>query len=118
MLEEELSHLRQASLPGLPKFSGGATGYISYDCIKYFEPKTKRPLEDVLGLPEAVLMFCDLVVAFDHVYQRFQIIYNIKVDQSHDLEEEYKRGVSKIDEIEKLLFRNVSNEEIFPHQGQ
>lgn len=117
VLEKELSHFRQASLPGLPKFSGGATGYISYDCIKYFEPKTKRPLKDVLGLPEAVLMFCDLVVAFDHVYQRFQIIYNIKVDKSHDLEEEYKRGVEKIGEIEKLLLRNVSNEEIFPRQG-
>ena len=39
VLEKELSKYKQAPLPGLPKFNGGATGYISYDCIKYFEPK-------------------------------------------------------------------------------
>ncbi|RCK62699.1 Anthranilate synthase component 1 [Candida viswanathii] len=87
-------------MPGLPKFSGGATGYISYDCIKYFEPKTKRPMKDVLGLPEAVLMFCDLVVAFDHV-----------------LEELYKQATEKIDEVQKVLLTDVSNEEIAPKQG-
>ena len=109
---------KQAELPGLPKFSGGATGYISYDCIKYFEPKTKRPMKDVLGLPEAVLMFCDLVIAFDHVFQRFQIIYNIKIDEDNgSLEELYNQATAKIDEVEKILLTEVSNEEIAPKQG-
>ncbi|EMG49019.1 Anthranilate synthase component I [Candida maltosa Xu316] len=117
ILEQELSNYRQASVPGLPKFSGGATGYISYDCIKYFEPKTKRPLKDVLGLPEAVLMFCDLVIAFDHVFQRFQIIYNIKIDDGESLESLYKEATVKIEEVEKTLLSSVTNEEIAPKQG-
>ncbi|KAI5966820.1 TRP2 [Candida pseudojiufengensis] len=114
ILEKELSSYKQASLPGLPKYSGGATGYISYDCIKYFEPKTKRPLKDVLGLPEAVFMFCDLVIAFDHVYQRFQIIYNIKIDNTHNLTEEYEKGTIEIEKIEKIL---LSNDSVKPNQG-
>ncbi|KAK6895573.1 Anthranilate synthase component 1 [Candida tropicalis] len=118
VLEKELLNYKQAELPGLPKFSGGATGYISYDCIKYFEPKTKRPMKDVLGLPEAVLMFCDLVIAFDHVFQRFQIIYNIKIDEDNgSLEELYNQATAKIDEVEKILLTEVSNEEIAPKQG-
>ncbi|KAG7664897.1 TRP2 [[Candida] subhashii] len=117
VLEKELDQYRQASLPGLPKFSGGATGYISYDCIKYFEPKTRRPLEDVLGLPEAVLMLCDLVIVFDHVFQRFQIIYNIKVDDEQDVEKNYQLGSFKIDEIEKVLLSDAKPEDINPVQG-
>ena len=118
VLENELLNYKQASLPGLPKFSGGATGYISYDCIKYFEPKTKRPMKDILGLPEAVLMFCDLVIAFDHVYQRFQIIYNIKINENNgSLEELYNQATNKIDEVEKVLLTEVSNEELAPKQG-
>ncbi|KAI3404818.2 TRP2 [Candida oxycetoniae] len=116
ILEKELAGYRQAPLPGLPKFSGGATGYISYDCIKYFEPKTRRPLKDVLELPEAVFMFCDLVVAFDHVFQRFQIIYNIQVEGKDDLEAAYKKGSIEIEKIEKLLLTDVSNNLILPLQ--
>lgn len=100
ILEKELEEFRQARLPGVPKFAGGATGYISYDCIKYFEPKTARPLKDVLKVPEAVLMFCDCVVAFDHVYQRFQIIYNVGVT---DVEGDYKKAEVEIDRIVNLL---------------
>ena len=39
-------------------------GYISYDCVQYFEPKTQRELTDPLGIPEAVFLICDTVVAF------------------------------------------------------
>ncbi|CAK9436333.1 uncharacterized protein LODBEIA_P08910 [Lodderomyces beijingensis] len=116
VLEKELEQYRQAALPGLPKFSGGATGYISYDCIKYFEPKTKRPLKDVLELPEAVLMFCDSVIAFDHVFQRFQIIHNIHVEETKELDAAHKKGTAAIEEIEKLLLADVPNEAIFPKQ--
>lgn len=113
LLEKEMKQYRQAKLPGLPKFSGGATGYISYDCIKYFEPKTKRPLKDVLNVPEAVLMLCDLVVAFDHVYQRFQIIYNIH--ESDDISSGYQAAKTAIEEVESIL-TGPSPENINPVQ--
>ncbi|KAK6200196.1 anthranilate synthase component [Scheffersomyces amazonensis] len=117
ILEKELNNYRQAQLPGLPKFSGGATGYISYDCVKYFEPKTKRPLKDVLELPEAVLMLCDLVIAYDHVYQRFQIINNIHISESTNLESAYLKAVKEIEQVEHLLLdKNVTNEQINPIQ--
>ena len=64
-------------------------------------------MKDVLGLPEAVLMFCDLVVAFDHVYQRFQIIYNIKIDDNRDkinedIESLYKQATENIEKLKKF----------------
>ena len=51
---------------GLPNLSGGAIGYLSFDCIRYFEPKTDQPLQDNLGIPEALFMLYDTIVTFDH----------------------------------------------------
>lgn len=75
-LERELAQFRVAKLPGvnLPPMSGGAIGYVAYDCVKYFEPRTARPLKDVLKTPESVFMFYDTIVAFDHFYQAIKII--------------------------------------------
>lgn len=118
VLEQELLHWRQARYPGLPTFSGGATGYILYDCIKYFEPKTRRDLGDVLGVPEAALMFCDLIVVFDHVYQRFQILNHVHASVADDsLEEQYAKAVAEIEAVEKLLTEHVDEADILPSQG-
>lgn len=75
-LERELAQYRVAKLPGvnLPPMSGGAIGYVAYDCVKYFEPRTARPLKDVLKTPESVFMFYDTIVAFDHFFQTIKII--------------------------------------------
>ncbi|WPK24845.1 hypothetical protein PUMCH_002140 [Australozyma saopauloensis] len=117
ILEKELSQNHQASVPGLPKLSGGAVGYISYDCVKYFEPKTKRPLKDVLQVPEAVLMLCDLIVAYDHVFQRFQIINNVKIDGEGDIKSAYENACEEIRVIEKILKARKTLDEINPVQA-
>lgn len=116
ILEKELSQYTQAQLPGLPPLSGGAVGYISYDCIKYFEPKTRRDLKDTLHVPEAVLMLCDLIVAFDHVYQRFQIVNNIKVDDSTNLEQAYAQAAAEIAQVEQKLKAHKTWDQLNPVQ--
>lgn len=106
LLESEMDQYVQAQLPGIPKLSGGAFGYISYDCIKYFEPRTKRDLKDVLQLPEASLMVFDNIIAFDNVFQRFQIINNIKIsaDDSDDtILQKYAAAQQEILKIENIL---------------
>lgn len=111
VLEKELKDIRQADLPGIPKLSGGAIGYISYDCIKYFEPTTKRPLKDVLKLPEAALMLFDEIVAFDDVFQRFQAIYNVHVDISDSkevLRKRYALAEKELRRIESVLIDHKS----------
>ncbi|SMN18261.1 similar to Saccharomyces cerevisiae YER090W TRP2 Anthranilate synthase [Maudiozyma saulgeensis] len=106
LLQEELKKTKLAeNVPGLPKLSGGAIGYISYDCVRYFEPKTKRPLKDVLKVPEAYLMLCDTIIAFDYVFQRFQIIHNINTKET-TLEEGYIHAQKIISEIYNKLTDN------------
>lgn len=116
ILEKELSQYNQASVQGLPKLSGGAVGYVSYDCVKYFEPKTKRPLKDVLQVPEAVLMLCDLIVAYDHVFQRFQIINNVRLDGKTDVKTAYDAACEEIRVVEEILKAKKTLDEINPVQ--
>ncbi|AOA63127.1 GQ67_00183T0 [Komagataella phaffii] len=109
LLEKELKGTRQAQLPGIPRLSGGAIGYISYDCIKYFEPKTERKLKDVLQLPEAALMLFDTIVAFDNVYQRFQVIGNVSLsvdDSDEAILEKYYKTREEVEKISKVVFDN------------
>lgn len=80
-LQEELSRFRVATVPGLvlPPLTGGVIGYVGYDCVRYFEPKTARPMQDVLGLPESFFMMFDTVIAFDHFFNVCKIITYLKV---------------------------------------
>lgn len=107
-LEKELSGYSQVQLPSIPSLSGGAIGYIGYDCVRYFEPKTRRDdQKDPLQLPEAALMIFDTVIAFDHVFQKIQIIHNIHLPSSSEpkesLDKLYQEGVSIIQSIANTL---------------
>lgn len=57
--------------------TGGAIGYVSYDCIQYFEPKTARELADPLGIPESVFMLCDTILVYDHLYQTVKVVSHV-----------------------------------------
>ncbi|HEY8861523.1 MAG TPA: anthranilate synthase component I, partial [Candidatus Limnocylindria bacterium] len=52
--------------PGLPRFSGGAVGYVGYEAARHFERIPLAP-RDPHALPDAVFGIYDTVVAFDHL---------------------------------------------------
>lgn len=81
ILEAELSQYREATVPGLslPPLTGGAIGYVGYDCVRYFEPKTARDMKDVLGVPESLFMLFDTIIAFDHFFQLVKIITYVHI---------------------------------------
>src|SRR5690554_6753492 len=107
-LQKELSKYRPAKFPGLnlPSMTGGALGYVAYDCVKYFEPRTKRDLKDVLGVPESYFMLCDTIVAFDHFAEQIKIINNIHITPDTTREEFqplFDAAVAKINEYVEIL---------------
>lgn len=95
-LEEELSKFSTATVAGLPRFLGGAVGYMGYETVAYFE-RLPSPDKDVLGVPEAVFMLTDTLVVFDHRRHTMQIVSH--VHRGEDLRVSYRQAVDKIDEI-------------------
>ncbi|WIG61641.1 MAG: Anthranilate synthase, aminase component [Ktedonobacterales bacterium] len=70
----ELERRPVARVPGLPRFSGGAVGYLAYEAAARFEPSAPIPASDPLGLPEAVFCFSDTLLIFDHVRHTAQLL--------------------------------------------
>lgn len=105
-VEEELAKYRIAHIPGLvlPPLTGGAIGYVGYDCVRYFEPKTARPMQDVLKVPESLFMLFDTVVAFDRFFGTIKVISYIHVPENKsDLPEAYTKAQAIIDEYVQIL---------------
>ncbi len=65
-LDRRLGRERPVHVPGLPRFWGGAVGYFGYDVVRSIERLPDPPADD-LGLPEAMVMFTDIVVAIDNL---------------------------------------------------
>jgi anthranilate synthase component 1 len=109
-LQKELSQYRPAKFPGakLPSMTGGAVGYVAYDCVKYFEPRTKRDLKDPLQVPESLFMITDTIVAFDHFFQTIKVITHMHVRDDQEatveaLQADYDKATKAIEEIVETL---------------
>lgn len=86
--------------------TGGAIGYVGYDCVRYFEPKTARDMKDVLGVPESLFMFFDTLIAFDRFYGVCKVITYFKVPASRSpeaLEAEYQNCRKTISSLVDIL---------------
>ncbi|MEE8471028.1 MAG: anthranilate synthase component I [Dehalococcoidia bacterium] len=107
LVQEMLAQRQVVRIPGLPRFFGGAVGYISYDTARAFEslPECSR---DELGLPECVFVFTDTMLIFDHVQHRMKIVANTYVDGP--AEGAYARATSKIESIVGRLARTLPAE--------
>jgi len=78
IVKELLGEYQSVKVPGLPRFFGGAVGYLSYDMVRFFE-KLPEAARDELHIPDCVFMFTDTMVIFDHVKQKMQVVCNIPV---------------------------------------
>jgi anthranilate synthase component 1 len=87
-------------VPGLPRFTGGAVGYIGYDVVRTIESLPSAPPDD-RGLPDAILMVADTLLVLDNLFNRATVIANVEVPAGADratLERLYRAGSDRIAE--------------------
>ena len=54
-VEKALSDLNPVAVEGLPRFLGGAVGFIAYDAVRHFEPSLKpNNNNDPMGVPDSI----------------------------------------------------------------
>ena len=101
---------RPVRFPDLPRFTGGAVGYLSYDVVRLVE-RLPRATADDLGFPDILFGIYDTVLAFDHLKQRIQIVSNIKTEENGRrlgpgaLRDRFRAACRKIEATERLLRR-------------
>lgn len=109
-IEAELSQYRLVTPPHmsqdeLPKFHGGAVGYLAYESVARFE-RVPVPEQNTLDLPLAVFCFTETVLVFDHVKHRVRIVTHLHLD-APDLEAEYQRGLAILNDVQQRLRQPV-----------
>ena len=104
VLKSQLTRFKWVADPDLPRFVGGAVGYIGYDTVRFFEelPDTS---EDDLNMDDLVFAFTDTLLMFDHVRHRIRVICNAHVNGDPDAA--YDRAVEKVDSLVERLRRPV-----------
>jgi anthranilate synthase component 1 len=102
---QEVARYRQAPLPDLPPFSGGAVGCFGYDLVRTVEP-LGEPNPDPVGVPDLALMLTDVLVAFDHLRRELTILANVYADDD-DLERSYAEAVEAIADVRRRLAGSV-----------
>jgi len=96
-------------VPGLPRFTGGAVGYLGYDAVPWFEPVPVPPRAGgEAPADEAGFMVFDTVLAFDHVQHRILLMANARVGADDDLRALYQFACAKIGFLEGELERSLS----------
>ena len=111
-----MADFHSSFVPGLPRFTGGAVGYLSYEAARWFEPSLQRAWDRPLTPTaddddDAGFMLFDTVLAFDHVKHRILIIANARVTADDNLEALYQFACAKIQFLERELERSLSEPE-------
>ncbi len=98
-LRAELASLRQVPQPGLPPLVGGAVGYLAYEVVRCYE---RLPIKDTetLGVPDAIFMLTDTVLAFDHLRHSIKVMTHVRLDNpAVSVERAYHDATRRIEEL-------------------
>lgn len=106
-LEKLMAAYQPVQVDGLPVFSGGAVGYLSYDMVRFFEPTVPDAPNDELELPDMVFMLADTLVVFDHRFRKLQLVANVFLDEHDNLETAYSHARAQLQQLVANLSRPI-----------
>ena len=84
---------------GLPRFTGGAVGFIGYEFIHDVEPVVPRPPRDELQTPVMYFLIADQLLIFDRVAQTITVLVNAMLEDAASPEEAYENAVGEIERL-------------------
>jgi anthranilate synthase component I len=102
----EFNKYKIVPVDGLPRFSGGAVGYLAYEVVNRFE-ELPSPDSDTLNVPESVFMFVDTMMVFDHIKHTIKVLSHVCLDGN--IESQYATAVKKIDYLIGKLNQPIQN---------
>ena len=86
-----------APVKGIPRFHGGAVGYLGYETARHFE---RLPVAQGAPppMPESAFLRAEDLAVFDHVTRRLKLLTIHRPDR-----EDYDAAVARIDAMERQL---------------
>lgn len=103
VLEQEMARYHPVRIPGMPRFVGGAVGYLAYEYIHCVEPSVPLAKERVHQLPVAHFLITDTLIIFDRARQTLRILVNSHVDDKDRVDDAYAAAVATVRELAAIL---------------
>ncbi len=103
IVERIMQKYRAVAVPGLPRFTGGAIGFIGYEFIHDVEPSVPRPPQDELKTPVMYFLVADQLLIFDRVQQTITVLVNAILDDAESPADAYENAVGEIERLVSLL---------------
>ncbi len=102
LVRDHMKRFSPVEVDGLPRFFGGAVGYIGYDMVRYFERVSlTRPA--VLDAWDSYLVITDTILIFDTIRQKIKVVSNAHMENGKTPETAYAEAIEKIDAIVRKL---------------
>jgi len=101
VVKKVMAQYRPVQVEGLPRFFGGAVGYLGYDIVRYLE-RLPQSNKQGLDLPDLALMITDTLLIFDTITQKIKVVTNVHLTHA-DLKRAYQSAIKKIDGIVEKL---------------
>lgn len=100
-LRNLLESFNASTAPGLPRFYGGAVGFLGYDIIRFIEdiPDSNASLD----IPDSSFMVPRLVLIHDAVQQELTIVCNVVTGDGGESDLLYRDAVARINEVVREL---------------
>jgi anthranilate synthase component 1 len=116
-LKQVLGGFKVYAKPGLPRFYGGAVGYIAYDTVRFMERINIQPAATP-ALPDCSFVFAGTVLIYDHVRHMLTIVINSL--PGSDPDRAYDEAGTRIQKVIKAINSNMPDEEIMKssYEGQ
>lgn len=114
VLKETMQRYQPVKDPALPRFIGGAVGFIGYDMVSVFEPRIPVIENDEIGNPDMVQMITNAILVFDRVNHTLKVVANAYVEG--DADAAYDEALAEIDQLCRALQQPVNRVLIDAHQ--
>lgn len=102
VLKNLLARYKAVEMEGMPRFFGGAIGYLGYDVVRHFERLPDTSEKD-LDLFDYYFIFTDTLLVFDNVEHKIKVISNAYIDREADAQGAYRDALKKIDALVEAL---------------
>ena len=102
VLEDLLADIRYVQVPDLPRFVGGAVGYIGYDWVRALEPVGESTTDD-LDVDTVHLLLTDTLCIFDQVRHRMRVLAHARLAPGDNPDTAYDVACARVDSLVSTL---------------
>lgn len=96
IINDILKDFQSPAIKGLPRFYGGAVGYLGYDMVRHLEVLPDLNREET-GIQDCMLMVPAVNIIIDHIKHTIRVVANTQAGD--DAKDEYKKAVSTIKNV-------------------